>query len=345
MLDYLQLLINKSHLTKNEAEAAMTAILEGADPHQTAAFLAIMKYRGETSLEIAGMVAALQKKAFSVNCDFPVLDIVGTGGDLANTVNISTGSAILAAACGIPIAKHGNRSVSSRSGSADVLEALGINIETTPKQVIHCLKEVGIAFMYAPIYHTSFKKIAPVRKGLKLPTVFNILGPLLNPAKAEYTLIGVANKAILEKISRVIPHLENKKRTLLFHGSGLDELTTIGKMIAYDIHDDQCNRLEINPVSLGFSPCSLEDLQGGDAQLNASILKEAFAGRQGPIADTLILNAGAAVWIFGHASTLSEGIEIARRVQQEGKALEVLEKWKVLSHQYEENDEDKKLFG
>lgn len=328
---YLQLLMDKLYLTRDEAETAMTIILNEADPHQTAAFLAILKYRGETPDEVTGMVAALQKKALPVNFHFSVLDIVGTGGDLANTVNISTGSAVLAAACDIPIAKHGNRSVSSRSGSADVLEELGIDLEASPEQLMHYLQEVGIAFMFAPTYHPSLKKLASIRKGLKLPTVFNILGPLLNPAKTEYALIGVASESNLELMSQVILQLRNKKRILLFHGGGLDELTTLGKIIAYDIQNGQVNRLEIDPTSLGFSPCSLEELQGGDAKLNASIIKKVFAGQQGAVADALILNAGAAVWIFGKTATLGDGIQVARKALKEGKALEVLEKWVALS--------------
>lgn len=330
---YLQILMDRPSLTTDEAEAAMTIILNEVDPYQTAAFLAILKYRGETPGEVAGMVTALQKKALSVNLSFPVLDIVGTGGDLANTVNISTGSALLAAACGIPIAKHGNRSVSSRSGSADVLEALGIDLEAPPEQLTHYLQEVGIAFMFAPAYHPSLKKLAPIRKGLKLPTVFNILGPLLNPAKADYALIGVANESTLELMSHVILQLGNKKRTFIFHGNGLDELTTLGKILAYDIQNGQRTRLEIDPTSLGFSPCSLEELQGGDAQLNASILKKVFAGHQCPVADALIFNAGAAIWIFDKTTTLEEGIQVARKAHKEGKALEVLNKWVTLSKQ------------
>ena len=325
---YLQLLLSAQHLKQEEAEAAMQIILEGADPHQTAAFLAILKYRGETAEEVAGMVRALQKKALPVEPPFSVLDIVGTGGDLANSVNISTGSALLAAACGIPIAKHGNRSVSSRCGSADVLEALGLAIKVPPRSVRHSLEEVNIAFMYAPYYHPCLKSVAPIRKGLKLPTVFNILGPLLNPAQAEYALIGVPNESTLELISKAILLLGNKKRALVFHGCGLDELTSLGPIKACAIHKGRVSRLDIDPAALGFPPCSLEDLRGGDAPLNASILQEVFAGRQGPVADALILNAGAAVWIFERASSLLEGVQVARAALQEGKALDLLEKWK-----------------
>lgn len=329
----LQRIVNKTCLTKDEAESAMNIILNEADPHQIAAFLAILKYRGETPSEVAGMVSALQKKAIHVNLPFSVLDIVGTGGDLANTVNISTGSAVLAAACGIPIAKHGNRAASSRSGSADVLEELGVNLETSPEQLRCHLQEVGIGFMFAPIYHPSLKKIASIRKGLQLPTVFNILGPLLNPASAEYMLIGVPNESTLELMSQAVLQLRNMKRTFIFHGSGLDELTPLGKVIAYDIEDGKIDRLEINPASLGFPPCSLEELQGGDAKLNASILKRVFAGQQGAVANAFIFNAGVAIWIFGKVKTLQEGIQVARQTHKEGKALEILEKWIVLSKQ------------
>src|SRR5262249_21517903 len=238
------------------------------------------------------------------------LDIVGTGGDLASTVNISTGSAILAAACGLPIAKHGNRSSSSLSGSADVLEVLEIDLEPSKEQLEQCIREIGIAFMFAPHYHPSLKRIASVRKGLKFPTVFNILGPLLNPAKAPFALIGVSSFKILDLMAEVILQLAYHQRVLLFHGSGLDELNPLVKGLAYNIHHDKINTLEIDPIALGFSPCTLKDLQGGDARVNARLLKEAFAGRQGAIGDALILNAGAGVWIFGHAPTLKDGIHI-----------------------------------
>jgi anthranilate phosphoribosyltransferase len=337
MLKYLQMLKEKPHLTKLEAEEAMDFILDEADSHQIAAFLAILKYRGESACEVAGMVKALQKRAVPVKLSFSVLDIVGTGGDLANTVNISTGSSILAAACGIPIAKHGNRSVSSQSGSADVLENFGVDLEASSEEIGDYIREVGIGFMYAPAFHPSLKKLSPIRKALRLPTIFNILGPLLNPAKVEYALIGVANESMLEVISQVAFQLENIKRAFVFHGSGLDELTTMGKIVGYHIHNGQMNRLEIDPASFGFSKCTLKELQGGDAQLNASILKEVFAGKQCAIADALILNAGAAIWIFGQTASLAEGIQVAREALQEGKALKVLDKWINLSNKLKGN--------
>lgn len=328
---HLHQLLNQAFLTREDAESAMTIILENAEPHQTAAFLGMLKMRGETAEEIAGMVSALEKKAVPVNFDFPVLDIVGTGGDLARTVNISTGSAILAAACGIPIAKHGNRSVSSLSGSADVLEALEIEIEVPPEILLESLREIGIAFMFAPAYHPALKKITPIRQALKLPTFFNILGPLLNPAKAEYALIGAANESTLELMSEVLLAIGSKKRVLLFHGCGLDELTTLGKSYGYDIQQRCKSRIEIDPIALGFKACTLQDLQGGDARLNATILENVFSGQEGAVADALILTAGAAVWVFDRANSLEEGIEIARQALQRGDAMEVLQKWKSLS--------------
>ncbi len=329
---YLQILLTRATLTQENAERAMNLIIEEADPHQVAAFLAMLKYRGETPEEVAGMVAALEKKALQVTLPYPVLDIVGTGGDLAHTVNISTGAAILAAACGVPVAKHGSRSVSSRSGSADVFEALGLEIEIHPAKVEECLREANIAYLFAPYYHPSLKKIGSIRRGLKLPTVFNMLGPLLNPAKAEHLLIGVASEHALELISQVILRLSHVKRALVFYGCGLDELTPLGPVVAYEICDGKRHRLAIDPRALGFSPCTLEDLQGGDAVMNASILQEVFAGRPGAIADALSFTAGAGLWIYGRAPSLIDGIQVARDALKEGKALQTLEKLRAYSN-------------
>lgn len=332
---YFQKIMQKSPLSKDEAESVVNILCNEADPYQTAAFLSVLKYRGETPDELAGMAVGLQKKAIPVKVSTPVIDIVGTGGDRANTVNISTGSAILASACGIPVAKHGNRSVTSKSGSADVLEELGVNINCTAPQIVKCLNEAGIAFMFAPIFHPALKQIAPIRRGLNIPTIINLLCPMINPATPEYALIGVANEANLELISQAVLGLGYVKRALVFHGNGLDELSTVGPTIAYDIDQGQMKRLIIDPSSLGFSICSLKDLQGGDARLNASILKEVFAGHNCAVADTLILNAGAANWIFGRSSSLESGIQEARQVLKAGGALECLSKWVKLSNQME----------
>lgn len=327
----LSLLISKRSLTQAESYEAMEFILTQADSHQIAAFLAVLKQRGETVDEILGMVTVLEKKAVPVCLPFPVLDIVGTGGDFANTVNISTGAAILSAACGIPIAKHGNRSVSSRSGSGDVLQALGITLEMPPELLEECLVQTHIGFMFAPYYHPSLKLLSKARHGLRFPTIVNLLGPLLNPAKAAYALIGVASLDALEIISDVVVQEKHRKRTLIFHGCGLDELTPLGKVLAYDVFEGEKRRIELDPQSLGFSSCFLEDLQGGDAHENAALLLDVFSGKQNAIADSLIFNAGAALWIFGKTDSLEEGIALARKVQRTGKAVETLQKWKKFS--------------
>jgi anthranilate phosphoribosyltransferase len=222
----------------------------------------------------------------------------------------------------------------------DVLEALKIDIEVSRTRLPEIFQKTGIAFMYAPTYHPSLKKIAPIRKALKFPTVFNLLGPLLNPAKAEYVLIGVPHESTLKLISQVILQRGDKKRALIFHGSGLDELTSIGPVVAYDIRGGEMTRLDINPHSLGFSPCSLAELQGGDPSKNAAILKEVFLGKEGAVADALIFTAGAAIWIYGHAATLIEGIQTARQGLKEGKGHQLLEKWILLSETYSRGNDE-----
>lgn len=328
--DYLKLLMAKSTLARHEAEKAMHRILENPGSYQVAAFLAILKHRGETAEEVAGMLDALQKKSMRVSLTYPVLDIVGTGGDHANTVNISTGSAIVAAACGVPVAKHGNRSVSSQSGSADVLESLGINIEIAPEKIDQSLQAANIAFMYAPYYNASMKLLGPVRKGLKLATAFNMLGPLLNPAQAEYAVIGSATNEMMELMSKVVLELGYIKRAFVFFGCGVDELTPLGKAIGYEIKDGHRKRVELDPQAFGFKPCTLQDLRGGDAALNASLLTKVFAGEKSPIADALAFTAGVGLMVFNRTETIAEGIQIAQQALKEGRALQVLDKWKAI---------------
>jgi anthranilate phosphoribosyltransferase len=329
---YLDLLMNKTALTREEAQASMAAILDDkAKPHQIAAFLAILKYRGETVEEVVGMLEALEKSGPPIALAACAMDIVGTGGDHAHTVNISTGSAILAAACGIPIAKHGNRAVSSRCGSADVLEALGIEVEMPPHQLNNCIEEVNIAFMFAPFYHPVLQKLKAIRTELNIPTIFNLLGPLLNPAQTPYALIGTATPEALELIAHALCSQGNKKRALVFCGNGLDELSPIGKTVVYDIRDKKIETFEIDPHSLGMALCSRKDLQGGDPSTNATLLEEVFAGRTGPIADALILNAGTALFAYGHSPSILDGVNTARSALRQKKALDVLEKWRAFS--------------
>lgn len=324
-------IFSKTSLSSMEMEEAIEKLLSEADPFQVAAFLSILKYRGETAEELVGMVNALQKKALSVRLPFDVIDIVGTGGDGAQTVNISTGSAILTAACGVPVAKHGNRAVSSRSGSADVLEALGIEVEMPIGNLTDCLREVNLAFLYAPLYHPCLKRFSSIRQGLKVPTVFNLLGPLLNPANASFGLIGVASMDALDKVSQAIVKQNTKKRVFVFHGSGLDELTPIGPAMGFHVCSGQRELMELHPKKFGFDPCTVKDLQGGDADQNARLLMRAFEGNEGPLSDSLIFTTGVALWIFGHSFTVEEGIEMSRQALKQRKALKVLEKWRQFS--------------
>lgn len=332
---YLQKMLESKLLSRDEAEAATEIFLnESCDAHQISAFLLLIKQRGETALEIAGMASAIQKQASFIP-QFPAdtLDIVGTGGDMSNTVNISTGSAILAAACGIPIVKHGNRSVSSRCGSADLLEAWGINIEPPPLSLPKQLAAINIAFMYAPVYYPILKRLSSIRKGLKIPTILNMLGPLLNPAKSAYALIGVANVTALPLMAKAVQELGQVKRGLIFHGSGLDELTSLGPITAYKLEEDKLSCLQIDPEEFGFARCSLLDLQGGSAHENGIRLRAVFSGVKNPLADSLVLNAGAALWIFGKVTTLQQGIIKAKNVLEKGAALRLLDKWISLSQQ------------
>ena len=328
---FLNKLLSSQTLNHDEAEDAMKLILKGAEPCQIAALLALMRFRGETAAEIAGMIKAIEATSKRIKLPYPVIDIVGTGGDQANTVNLSTGSAILAAACGIPVAKHGNRSVSSKSGSADLLEALGIEVEMEADDIHDCLQHANIAFMYAPYYHPMIQKVGTIRRSLKIPTVFNLLGPLLNPAHAPLALICVAHESSMELMSDTLIFLNRVQRGFVFHGNGLDELSTIGPVTAYAIHGGKKEKIVIDPQHLGFKACSVKDLEGGDAHDNAKLLLDVFSGKGGPIADALVLNAGAALMVYGRAKSLSEGIAQARKVLHEGKALEVVDKWKAFS--------------
>ena len=276
-----------------------------------------------TADEIFDAVKALQANMLAVNIDTPVLDIVGTGGDKANTVNISTGASLLAASCGVKIAKHGNRSISSQCGSADVLEALDIPITMTPQQVADSINQTGFGFCFAPIFHPAFAKFKAIRRELGVPTCFNLLGPLLNPAQAEYLMIGVFAENLLDLMADVLVKL-NIKHALVFHGSGLDELSCIGPVKVIEVKAQQKHSFVLDPQQLGFAKCSLQDLQGGAPQQNAELLKQALQEGTGSIADTLILNAAVAIYIYGQAPSIEAAIPIVKASIKNGKVTKIL---------------------
>lgn len=324
----IEKLIQGEDLSHDECEAVIEEMLTEKNPYQMAAFLVLMRSKGETADELYGIVLAMRKQMIHVKIQTPILDIVGTGGDNSHSVNISTGSALLAAAAKVKVAKHGNRAVSSKCGSADVLEAMGISIEVSPEKVRKGVEEIGIGFMFAPFYHPAFKAISSVRRGLGIRTLFNVIGPLLNPAGPSFHLLGVADEKLLDLLADVMMKLGTKK-TLLIYGNGMDELTPIGPCDVIEVVGKKKTRFTIDPEKLGFKRCKQEDLEGGDPALNARLILEALGGKQGPISDTLILNAGVAIYVYGLAGTIEEGIEIARKTQSEGKALELVEKWKT----------------
>ena len=318
-------------LSEADAHAAMEALLD-ADPTQIAAFLVLLRAKGETASEMAGLARAMQSRAVSVEAGDDVLDIVGTGGDDAGTVNISTGSCVLAAAAGAKVAKHGSRSVSSLCGSGDVLEALGVDIELGPESMKRCVEEVGVGFMFAPRYHPAMAKVSPVRKALKVRTAFNLLGPMLNPAHSKYALVGVYSTGVQQLMADSLMKLGMKK-ALIVHSMGLDELTPAGPADVVEVTPSGTRAYTFEPKDVDIKPCTLEDLRGGDPTTNARILRAALEGEKGPVAETLILNAGVAMAAAQQAKDVVEGIAMAREAHESGKAGKTLDSWIKLTQE------------
>ncbi|GMH38352.1 hypothetical protein BSKO_06236 [Bryopsis sp. KO-2023] len=322
----LETLCEGKDLTREDTEACLEYLLEDGDEVQIAALLVLLRAKGETPEEIAGLATTMKKKATRVNTPHDVVDIVGTGGDSIGSINISTGSSVVAAAAGAKVAKHGNRSVSSLCGSADVLEELGVAIDLGPESISRCLDSAGVAFMFAPRYHPAMKAIVPVRRKLKVRTAFNILGPMLNPADAPYGLIGVYSTDLMPLMANSLVQLGTKK-ALVVHSMGLDELTPIGPADVMEVTPEGTKSYRLDAKDVGIPPCEVEDLKGGDRVLNAKILRDVFGGAKGPIADALCLNAGYALASCGVAENPIEGVAMAQEAQQSGKAGDVLSNW------------------
>ncbi len=310
-------------------------ILANKNSLQTAAYLALLRAKGETAEDLLAMVSTLRAQSIAIELPHPCIDIVGTGGDGAQSVNISTGAAILTAACGVPVAKHGAHAVSSRCGSADVIEALGVAIDLPSLALLECLKQVNITFLLCPRFHPTFKSIAALRRDLGIPSIFNILGPLLHPAQVPFAMIGVGKKDLVPVMAEAMSQL-NFKRALVFHGYGLDELTCIGPSQALLLSGSSIENIKIDPQALGFSLSKPEDLRGGLPQDNANILRRSLAGENNPVSDTLTLNAGMALWVFGAAASPQLACEHVRRVLREGQALTLLKRWSTLSQSLRE---------
>jgi anthranilate phosphoribosyltransferase len=318
-------------LSEDDADAFFTACLRGEPTlAQMAAAVTAMRMRGETVGEITASARAMRRSAVTLDHDMQVIDVCGTGGDGLHTYNISTAVGFVAAGAGLKVAKHGNRALSSRSGTADVLSELGLNLEVTPDQQRRGLKEAGICFMFAPAHHGAMKHVAPVRAQLGFRTVFNLLGPLTNPAGAQRQLLGVPDTRWVEPFARVLGAL-GAERAWTVHGQGMDELTTTGETQVAEWRDGQVRLFRVTPEAVGLPRASLADLTGGVPAENAAALRALLEGRKGPYRDIVLLNAAAALLVGDKVETLAEGVALAGQVIDDGRALAALEKLVAIS--------------
>lgn len=327
MRELLEKILAGEALTREEAKQVFCRLMDGAiTPSQIGALLAALRMKGETPVEIVGFVEAMQEQA--VRIDFsarPIVDTCGTGGDGSSSFNISTLAALVVAGCGQPVAKHGNRAVSSRCGSADFLEALGIRIDLDPPAAKRSLEETGFAFLLAPHYHPATKQVAAIRRELKVETVFNSLGPLTNPASPEFQLVGVSSRAKARKIAEAL-RLLNRSRAFVVHNElGWDEVTPCGRNWVIEVAQGDSREFVVEAASYGLSPCRADDLRGGSPEDNARIGLSVLQGERGPKRDTTLLNAGLALWLAGRASDLKQGVETAAESIDSGRAFAVVE--------------------
>lgn len=334
-------------LARDEARAVMSEVLTGeCTDAQIAALLVALHMKGETVEEIVGFAEAIRAAAPALATDESVIDVsgterealvdtCGTGGDASSTFNISTATALVAAGAGVRVAKHGNRSVTSKCGSADVMEALGVNITLTPARVAACLHEVGIAFLFAPALHSAMKYVQPARRELRLRTVFNLLGPLTNPARASAQVVGVYSHELVEKLAEALSML-GLRRALVVHGSdGLDEITISGPTRIAEVRDSRVHTYEVTPEDFGFSRAPIESLTGGDTAANAQIIRDVLHGKKSACRDVVLLNAAAALVAAGKADHLNEAIPIAAQAIDSGSAankLDALIRFSKASH-------------
>lgn len=330
----IELLVSDRSLSSEQASAVMGEIMSGkATPAQIAAFVTALRIKGETVDEIVGLAKVMQTKAVSVKVTSPVVDTCGTGGDKSSSFNISTTAAFIAAGSGLKVAKHGNRAMSSRCGSADVLEALGVNIELGAEAVAQCLEKIGIGFMFAPLFHPAMKYAAGPRRDIGIRTVFNILGPLVNPAHAQFQVMGVATRELGEKIAAVL-HRLGTIHALVVHGvDGMDEISIAGKSLVWEVTLPRvAPPYEVSPQYFGFKKAKIREIKGGTPEANARILRSILEGERGPRRDIAVMNAAAAIVAGNRAADLKEGARIAEEAIDSGRALEKLDALVKLSH-------------
>ena len=326
-MNYLQQIVDGRDLSVDEAEALMGEIFNGFTDAQIGALLIALRMKGESASEIAGLAKKMRSSAVRINprVQGTLVDTCGTGGDASNTINVSTAAAIVTASCGVPVAKHGNYAVSSKCGSANVLAELGINISPNPDQVQAAIETLGIGFMLAPLFHPAMKRVGPLRRELGMRTVFNILGPLTNPAGAKAQVMGVYDPRLCEKLANVL-NILGSERALVVHGSGLDEITNTGETTVSELKDGSVKSYSLNPQDLGYPKVKPEEIAGGMPFENAEKLVGVLKGQRSPARDIVAINSGAALYVSSKAASLQEGARLAEEALDSGKALSLLER-------------------
>lgn len=337
MADDLRALIGKAAtgavLSRDEAAHAFDRMMSGeATPSQMGGLLMALRVRGETVDEITGAVTAMRAKMLKVSAPANAVDVVGTGGDASGSYNISTCAAFIVAGAGIPVAKHGNRALSSKSGAADVLMSLGVNIDLTPADVGRCISDAGIGFMFAPAHHPAMKNVGPTRVELGTRTIFNLLGPLSNPANVKRQLVGVFSRQWIEPLALVLKNLGSDSAWVVHGSDGLDEITTSGPTAVAALENGKVRTFEISPADIGIVPTKAEALRGGDADHNAAALKDVLNDKPSAYRDVAVINAAAALVVAGAAKTLQDGAELARKALSSGAARAKLDRLIAVSN-------------
>lgn len=324
---YLQSIVDGHDLSTEQAEALMGEVFDGATDAQIGALLIALRMKGETVSEIAGLARKMRSSAIKIHpiVKSNLIDTCGTGGDAQNTINVSTAAAIVTASCGVPVAKHGNYAVSSRCGSANVLSELGVNISSSPEEVEKAIETVGLGFMLAPLFHPSMKRVAQVRRELGMRTVFNILGPLTNPAGAKSQLLGVYDPRLCEKLAMVLKSLDSE-RALVVHGQGLDEITNTGETFISELMNGSVKNYLLHPKDFGYPLANLKDITGGTPYENATILIGVLQGERSPSRDIIAMNSGAALYLAGKSSDILGGVRLAEEALDSGAAMETLKR-------------------
>lgn len=321
-------LTNKENLSYEEAKAVMNEIMSGeASDVQKSAYLTALTMKGETIDEITGSAEEMRNHAVQLFHEGDVLEIVGTGGDKSDSFNISTTASLVIASAGVPVAKHGNRAASSKSGAADVLESLGVNITISPRKSAELLQNIGICFLFAQSYHTAMKYVGPIRKELGIRTIFNILGPLANPASANLQVMGVYDESLVEPLAKVLSNLGVKRALVVYGQDRLDEISASAETSVCEVKDGTFKSYTISPEQFGLTRCKKEELTGGTPDENAAITKAVLAGEQGARRTAVVLNAGAGLYVAGKADSIEAGVRLAEELIDSGKAEKKLEEF------------------